>query len=262
MSEAEVSSDDISLPGHGQLNSQLSAMYDGELPAAECELLARRLARDTTLRDQWGRYALIGAALRSDQGVRLDDRIARRVAAVLAGGAQGDDAAYALESSGTHGAGIAAPSRKLAANRRWLRPVAGIGIAASVAAAAILLLRTDAPVTTGESLVAALPVGSGAALGAADRTALNTRTADRLDGAQPAESDASQPDNGEPARYVTPQVPPNSVGALVPSAQLANYVVAHSEVSGPLSRRIVLSGLVASEAVAGTADAEANDAVR
>ena len=33
------------------LDSQLSAMFDDELPAAECELLARRLSRDEALRE-------------------------------------------------------------------------------------------------------------------------------------------------------------------------------------------------------------------
>ena len=33
-----------------QRESQLSAMFDGELPGAECELLARRLTRDEALR--------------------------------------------------------------------------------------------------------------------------------------------------------------------------------------------------------------------
>ena len=46
--------------------SQLSAMFDGELPPAECELLARRLSRDEALRRQWGSYALIGAAVRGE----------------------------------------------------------------------------------------------------------------------------------------------------------------------------------------------------
>ena len=44
-----------------ELESQLSAMFDDELPAAECELLARRLSRDEQLRERWGRYAVIGA---------------------------------------------------------------------------------------------------------------------------------------------------------------------------------------------------------
>ena len=47
-----------------QQASQLSAMFDGELPPGECELLARRLTRDGELRAQWARYAMIGAAMR------------------------------------------------------------------------------------------------------------------------------------------------------------------------------------------------------
>src|SRR4029079_12384862 len=75
-------------------DSQLSAMFDGELPAAECELLARRLVRDDALRAQWSRYAVIGAALRKERGVKLDDRIARRVQAQIAEEATyGDSAA-------------------------------------------------------------------------------------------------------------------------------------------------------------------------
>ena len=46
-------------------------MFDGELPGAECELLARRLTRDEALRAQWSRYSMIGAALRAERGVAL-----------------------------------------------------------------------------------------------------------------------------------------------------------------------------------------------
>ena len=62
----------------GERDSQLSAMFDGALPAAECELLARRLVRDEALRAQWSRYALIGAALRKERGVRLASSEARK----------------------------------------------------------------------------------------------------------------------------------------------------------------------------------------
>jgi len=46
--------------------SQLSAMFDGELPDSECELLARRLSRDAALKQQWARYSLIGAVIRNE----------------------------------------------------------------------------------------------------------------------------------------------------------------------------------------------------
>jgi negative regulator of sigma E activity len=55
-----------------ELDSQLSAMFDDELPAAECELLARRLSRDEQLKARWGRYAVIGATIRAERGVPLN----------------------------------------------------------------------------------------------------------------------------------------------------------------------------------------------
>ncbi len=54
-----------------ELESQLSAMFDDELPTPECELLARRLARDEQLRRRWGHYAAIGACIRGQPGVQL-----------------------------------------------------------------------------------------------------------------------------------------------------------------------------------------------
>jgi hypothetical protein len=39
----------------------------------------------------------------------------------------------------------------------------------------------------------------------------------------------------------------NSSNGIAPNASLANYVVAHSEVSGPISRRMALLGILASE---------------
>ena len=65
-------------------SSQLSAMFDGELPGAECELLARRLTRDEALRAQWSRFSMIGAALRAERGVALHDRVAWRVQSTVA----------------------------------------------------------------------------------------------------------------------------------------------------------------------------------
>lgn len=250
MSGADVHSEDINL----QRDSQLSAMYDDELPAAECELLARRLARDAALRKQWGRYALIGAALRSDRGVRLDDSVPRRVAGAIAGDAAEVSVEPLADATMRNGSGNQQGAAARAAPVRWLRPAAGVGIAASVAAAAVFLLRAEAPMQATEPQIATAAVSVPASLVADARNPV-------VVGQTSAE--AIEPrDNGEPVRYVTPQVNASVASALVPSAQLANYVVAHSEVSGPLSRRIVLSGLVASDAVVGTAGAEVVDASR
>ncbi len=48
-----------------QIREQVSAFLDGELPNTETELLLKRLTRDGELRESFGRYAVIGEALRS-----------------------------------------------------------------------------------------------------------------------------------------------------------------------------------------------------
>jgi hypothetical protein len=69
---------------------------------------------------------------------------------------------------------------------------------------------------------------------------------------------ARGPGSGEPESYVVPMPAGRAAGG--PPAQLANYVVAHSEFSAPLSRRSLLSALVASEAAADAAPATAVEA--
>jgi negative regulator of sigma E activity len=220
-------------------DSQLSAMFDGELSAAECELLARRLSRDEALRGQWSRYALIGAAVRAERGVKLDDRVARRVQAQIAqeptyGDSTDNTGTFARPAVNSHSSG----SARVNAYERWLRfahPVAGVGIAAGVAAMSILWLRTQdadpemlAAAPAAESIVLQPEAPSPAVLTAA---------------AQPEPRPVS---NGEPERYSTPA--PSTQTSIAPPARFANYVVAHSEVSGPLARRLALLGIVGTEA--------------
>src|SRR3954465_13047751 len=107
----------------GERDSQLSAMFDGELSAAECELLARRLARDEALRAQWSRFALIGAALRSERGVKLHDRVAQRVQSQIAQEISYGDAP-STAAAATHASRAVAGERWM----RFARPVFGAGI--------------------------------------------------------------------------------------------------------------------------------------
>src|SRR5688572_25073317 len=105
-----------------QLDSQLSAMFDDELPEAECELLARRLSRDDALKARWRRYAVIGAAIRAERGVRLETNLATRVSAVIS-------AEPALT-----GESVAKGEGRRVGGMRWWQPVVGGAIAAGVAA--------------------------------------------------------------------------------------------------------------------------------
>jgi negative regulator of sigma E activity len=222
-------------------------MFDGELSAAECELLARRLSRDEALRAQWSRYALMGAALRAERGVKLHDRVARRVQVQVALEAAYGDVA-SVDVNPARPAAVQ-PARATGLADRWMRvarPVFGAGIAAGVAAMSILWLRGQ---ETPESLLAAEPVtveyspepvGTTVALQETPVVANSPVARERVDAGMT---------NGEPFRYSTPA--PSAQRSVAPPARLANYVVAHSEYSGPLSRRLALLGLVGSD---GTSD--------
>lgn len=189
-----------------ELDSQLSAMFDDELPGAECELLARRLSRDDALKARWSRYAVIGAVIRAERGVVLQSAVAGRVNAAL--------------TREPVLAGAAHASRRGLAG--WSRLAAGAGVAAGVAAASILWLRLQTSGTGQPTVVATLasasaPAGAHGAANAPD-------------------SFVVPPISTQPAMMMT-----------VPPTQLADYVVAHSAYSWPISRGSLLSALMVGE---------------
>jgi negative regulator of sigma E activity len=237
----------------GERDSQLSAMFDGELSAAECELLARRLARDESLRGQWSRYALIGAAVRAERGVKLDDRVARRVqSALLQEPAYGDSTGEAAVAGGAR-PGVPKQSQSpVSSAERWMRfvrPLAGAGIAAGVAAVSIVWLRTQ---DVEPALLASAPAVESIVLEPEPVSASTTLALN------PAQSEPEPMSSGEPERYSTPA--PSSQTSIAPPARFANYVVAHSEYSGPLTRRMALLGIVGAEAQSDSDAPEATEA--
>jgi sigma-E factor negative regulatory protein RseA len=200
-----------------ELDSQLSAMFDDELAPGECELLARRLSRDEQLKARWGRYAVVGAAIRSERGVRLNAPLAGLVSAVIL-------AEPALAAA--HGA------RRTGV--RWWQPVAAAAVAAGVAAVSVLWLRAQTPFA-GAPLNAHLTAPTATVPGAAVVAAAAA---------------------GAPDSYVVPRAP--AVRApVVPSTELANYVVAHSVFSSPVTRRNLLSAFMTGES--GSAAEEPRD---
>ena len=188
-----------------ELDSQLSAMFDDELPGSECELLARRLSRDDALKARWSRYAVIGAVIRSERGVVLQSAVAGRVN-------------QALTREPVLAASAAQPWRGGVAG--WTRLVAGAGMAAGVAAVSILWLRLQA---SDMGQPAQMTVASTSAP-AGQRTVSNA-------------SDS----------FVVPPASTQPAMMAVPPTQLADYVVAHSAYSWPISRGSLLSALMVGE---------------
>lgn len=107
---------------------QLSALADDELSPAELDLLLRRGREEPDVKAQIGRYALIREAMHRNLPDQVDPSFADRVSAAIA-----------EEPSHQRGS---VPSRK-----RWLRPVAGVAVAASVALIAIAVWPQQGPPT-------------------------------------------------------------------------------------------------------------------
>jgi negative regulator of sigma E activity len=197
------------------IHEQLSAFLDGELSAAESELLLKRVERDPDLKVRLERYVLAGEALRA---TAVQTRPSRDFSVRIA-------ASIARESAPGRARHVA----------QWLKPVAGGAIAAGVAAVALVSFQVTPMLTSQETV-------SGGAVTAQRTTPLSQ-------GTQSIEqANASEMMSGTD-RYTVPTrerrvSPPIQV---VNNGRLANFVVAHSEYSSPLGRRNVLTGLVADD---------------
>jgi sigma-E factor negative regulatory protein RseA len=194
-----------------QIREQVSAFLDGELPNSETELLLKRLTRDGELRESFGRYALIGEAIRGKSAGLLTRGFAGRVNVAI-DGEKAPANAPALRSGAA----------------RWWRPFAGVAVAAGVAAVAIVALQQRAVV---------LPSRPGTPV-----TAQNITVAPGA-GAIQGGAGAAAPTPRETISYTVPPTSPAAPSAIAP-ARLTNYVLAHSRYSSGLEQRGVLADLL------------------
>src|SRR5215470_312497 len=107
-----------------QISDQISAFIDDELPDEESAFLMRRFERDADARSRAARYTMIGAALRDELVGSDPEVLRRRIAAAMTGTAP-----------------VAQQRPAARVQWRYLRPAVGVGIAATVAVAAIVGLR-------------------------------------------------------------------------------------------------------------------------
>jgi sigma-E factor negative regulatory protein RseA len=124
-----------------QIKEQISAFLDGELPSAESELLLKRMLRDSALRDSFGRYSLIGEAMRGMKHVPLHGNFTSAINGAI-------DGEPSRPSSGGVPGSI---------GRRWWRALAGAAVAASVAVVAVTALQQRTPVLPFSASVIAPP---------------------------------------------------------------------------------------------------------
>jgi anti-sigma factor RsiW len=183
-----------------QINDQISAFIDDELSAEESALLVRRFERDPDARARALRYTLIGSALRGELLEPHPSVLRQRVAA------------------GLNGTAPAAPKRRIA-TATVNRPLAGFGIAATVALVAIgsLRLLNGVPAETGTTAVAdiAAPL--------------------------PVRQAAEAPSYVVPRDIAEPRV-------AAPPIRLTNYLMHHGVYASSLTRTTVNSNVVGASA--------------
>ncbi|MEE4145576.1 MAG: sigma-E factor negative regulatory protein [Halieaceae bacterium] len=98
------------------MRESLSALMDDEANELEIERVLSRIADDPELRQAWVRYNMVRAVASGQHPVRLDLDVSAQVRAALGG-------------EGHRAAGL---------RQRWLRPLASMAVAASVAATVVL----------------------------------------------------------------------------------------------------------------------------
>jgi negative regulator of sigma E activity len=179
-----------------QINDQISAFIDDELSAEESALLVRRFERDPEARARAMRYTVIGSALRGELLEPHPSVLRQRIAA------------------GLDGTIAAAPKRRVA-KAGFGRPLAGFGIAATVALVAIgsLRLLNGVPGETGVPAVAdvAAPM--------------------------PARRAAEAPSYVVPREVAEPRIG-------TPPIRLTNYLMHHGVYASSLTRTTVNSNVV------------------
>ena len=130
------------------IKMQISAFVDGELPQNEAELLLRRLCQDRNLRQQAAEYLAMGRVMRGERTIAGMSMLRERISAVL------DDKSLQVEFEAVE-----------SDRPRYLRPIAGVAIAATVAAAALLGLQQLStvpdvdPLSAGDSVAATIDGG-------------------------------------------------------------------------------------------------------
>ena len=207
-----------------QIREQVSAFLDGELPGSETELLLKRLTRDPVLRESFGRYALIGEAIRGASPGLLAQGFAARVN-------------QAIDGEPAPASGV-----PVGRSARWWRPFAGAAVAAGVAAVAVVALQERAispslkpavAVTAQSTSAPRQPSSSLATRVAGSGPLLAAGTASTGVGVVPREA----------ISYVVPAASREIRSGPLP-ARLTGYVFAHSRYSSGLDLRGLMTDML------------------
>lgn len=131
-----------------QYDERLSAFVDGELEQADAEQLISEMLSNEELRSRWLRYQHIGSALRHEVGVSTSTDLLANIHAQL-------------ENEPT----VLAPQQGRKPMSAMFKQVAGMAIAATVAAISVLMIqpsdKTFSPASSQVAATSSVPVATG-----------------------------------------------------------------------------------------------------
>ncbi len=129
-------------------NEQISNLMDGELEINASKFLLKRMAADKSLSEKWESYHLIKSCLQRQANEPLVIDVAAKVCQELSQQDQLNLNAYTADA-------------KRSTIHKWLKPVLGMGIAASVAFMSVFMIqnKNDAGIITNEQPTIALQTG-------------------------------------------------------------------------------------------------------
>ncbi len=129
-------------------NEQISNLMDGELEINASKFLLKRMAADKSLSEKWESYHLIKSCLQRQANEPLVIDVAAKVCQELSQQDHFNLNAYTADA-------------KRSTIHKWLKPVLGMGIAASVAFMSVFLIqnKNDAGIISNEQPTIALQTG-------------------------------------------------------------------------------------------------------
>lgn len=113
-------------------NEQISNLMDGELEVNASKFLLKRMASDDSLSQKWDKYHLIKSCLQKEKQEPLMVDVASRVTAQLIKDSNSVNSPLNIEVK-----------PKASRLHKWLKPVMGLGIAASVAFMSVLMIQNQ-----------------------------------------------------------------------------------------------------------------------
>ena len=129
-------------------NEQISNLMDGELEINASKFLLKRMAADKSLSEKWESYHLIKSCLQRQSGEPLVIDVAAKVCQQLSQQHVGISQDFTTDT-------------KQKVLHKWLKPVLGMGIAASVAFMSVFLIqnKTETGVSPNNQQTIALQTG-------------------------------------------------------------------------------------------------------